>query len=148
MKLQPIMKCWLHMNDTDLSEVLWCKLLSFSYPTLRSYLDVKTKVALLKFCPSRIIFFLSADDLTAMVKEWPHRQAQTKAAVRKERPLREKVISDVRKRVSQIRETLKPALENSSVSRNATEELNQMANNVAKVCVFFWFFIKYEQNGL
>lgn len=70
-----------------------------------------------------------------MVKKWPHQQAQTKAAVKKERPLREKVISDVRKRVSQIRETLKPALENSSVSRNATEELNQMANNVAKVCV-------------
>lgn len=71
-----------------------------------------------------------------MVKEWPHRQAQTKAAVKKERPLREKVLSDVRKRVSQIRETLKPALEDSSVSRNTTEELNQMANSVAKVCVF------------
>lgn len=70
-----------------------------------------------------------------MVKEWPRRQAQTKAAVKKERPLREKVISEVRKRVSQIRETLKPALENSTVSGNATKELNQMADNVAKVCV-------------
>lgn len=70
-----------------------------------------------------------------MVKEWPRRQAQTKAAVKKERPLREKVVSEVRKRVSQIRETLKPALENSSVSRNATEELKQTADNVAKVCV-------------
>lgn len=73
-----------------------------------------------------------------MVKEWPHRQAQTMAAVKKERPLREKVLSDVRKRVSQIRETLKPALGNSSVSRNATEELNQMADRVAEVCVFLF----------
>lgn len=71
-------------------------------------------------------------EVDSMVKEWPRRQAQTKAAVKKERPLREKVISEVRKRVSQIRETLKPALENSTVSGNATKELNQMADNVAK----------------
>lgn len=62
------------------------------------------------------------------------------AAVKKERPLREKVLSDVRKRVSQIRETLKPALENSSISKNATEELNQMTDDVAKVCAFVFTF--------
>lgn len=72
---------------------------------------------------------------SAMVKEWPQRQAQTKAALKKKRPLEEKVLAEVRRRVSQINRTLKPALDNSSASSNITKEVEQMANNVAKVCV-------------
>uniref|UniRef100_A0A8D3AEZ2 Laminin, gamma 3 n=1 Tax=Scophthalmus maximus TaxID=52904 RepID=A0A8D3AEZ2_SCOMX len=71
-------------------------------------------------------------ELENMVREWPHREAQTKAAVKKERPLEEKVLADVRKRVSQIEEMLKPALENSSLSGNTTKEAERTAHAVAK----------------
>ncbi|XP_029371382.1 laminin subunit gamma-3 isoform X2 [Echeneis naucrates] len=67
-----------------------------------------------------------------MVREWPRRQAQTKAALKKERPLEEKVLADVRKRVSQIDQMLKPALENSSLSSNITKEVEQTAQALAK----------------
>ena len=70
-----------------------------------------------------------------MVREWPRRQAQTQAAMKKERPLEEKVLADVRKRVSQIEKMLKPALENSSLSSNTTKEAERTAHAVAKVCV-------------
>lgn len=70
-----------------------------------------------------------------MVKEWPQRQAQTKAALKRKKPLEEKVLAEVRRRASQINRTLKPALDNSSASSNITKEVEQMANTVAKVCV-------------
>ncbi|XP_069024859.1 laminin subunit gamma-3 [Embiotoca jacksoni] len=70
--------------------------------------------------------------LENMVTEWTRRQAQTKAAMKKERPLGEKVLADVRKRVSQIDTMLKPALENSSLSSNTTKEAEQTAHAVAK----------------
>ncbi|XP_071322534.1 laminin subunit gamma-3 [Trachinotus anak] len=71
-------------------------------------------------------------ELGNMVREWPRRQAQTKAAMKKERPLEEKVLPDVRKRVSQIEKMLKPALENSSFSSNTTKEVEQTAQALAK----------------
>uniref|UniRef100_A0A665WYV5 Laminin, gamma 3 n=1 Tax=Echeneis naucrates TaxID=173247 RepID=A0A665WYV5_ECHNA len=74
-------------------------------------------------------FPISTED---MVREWPRRQAQTKAALKKERPLEEKVLADVRKRVSQIDQMLKPALENSSLSSNITKEVEQTAQALAK----------------
>uniref|UniRef100_A0A3Q3MJJ9 Laminin, gamma 3 n=1 Tax=Mastacembelus armatus TaxID=205130 RepID=A0A3Q3MJJ9_9TELE len=64
-------------------------------------------------------------------KEWPRQHAQTKAALKKERPLEGKVLVDVKKRVSQIEKMLKPALENSSLS--TTKEAEQRAHAVAKV---------------
>ncbi len=70
-----------------------------------------------------------------MVRDWPRRQAQTQAAIKKKRPLEEKVLADVRKRVSQIEKTLKPALENSSLYSNTTKEAVQRAQAVAKVGV-------------
>ncbi|XP_034753093.1 laminin subunit gamma-3 isoform X2 [Etheostoma cragini] len=71
-------------------------------------------------------------ELEYMVREWPRQQAQTKAAIKKERPLEEKVLADVRKRVSQIAKMLIPALENSSLSSNTTKEAEQTAHAVAK----------------
>ncbi|XP_053267613.1 laminin subunit gamma-3 [Pleuronectes platessa] len=71
-------------------------------------------------------------ELENMVREWPHRQVQTKAAMKKEKPLEEKVLADVRKRVSQIKEMIKPALENSSLSSITTKEAEQTAQDVAK----------------
>lgn len=83
-----------------------------------------------------------------MAMEWPRRQVQTKAVMKKEKPLGDKVLADVRKKVSQIEKTLKPALENSSLSNNITKEAEQTAHAVAKVCglvqVLFlgWFAVK------
>ncbi|XP_028456669.1 laminin subunit gamma-3-like [Perca flavescens] len=71
-------------------------------------------------------------ELEYMVREWPRQQARTKAAMKKERPLEEKVLADVRKKVSQIEKMLKPALENSSLSSNTTKEAEQTAHAVAK----------------
>uniref|UniRef100_A0A3Q1H167 Laminin, gamma 3 n=1 Tax=Acanthochromis polyacanthus TaxID=80966 RepID=A0A3Q1H167_9TELE len=74
------------------------------------------------------------DDINKVVYnfEWPRRRTQTKAAMKKEKPLQEKVLVDVRKRVSQIEKMLKPALENSSLSSNITKEAEQTAHAVAK----------------
>lgn len=69
-----------------------------------------------------------------MVTEWPRQQAQTKAAMKKGKPLEEKVLAEVRKRVSQIEKKLSPALGNSSSFSNTTKEAEQTAHAVAKVC--------------
>ncbi|KAM3600569.1 uncharacterized protein V6R79_025240 [Siganus canaliculatus] len=71
-------------------------------------------------------------ELESMVKEWPRRQVQTQAAMKKERPLAEKVLVDVRKRVSQIEKILQPALESSNLSSNTTKEAERTAHHVAK----------------
>lgn len=68
-----------------------------------------------------------------MVAVWPRQQAQTKAAVKKVRPMEEKVLGDVRKRVSQIKKILEPAVENAGISSNITKEAEQTAYEVAKV---------------
>ncbi|XP_042251436.1 laminin subunit gamma-3 [Thunnus maccoyii] len=70
--------------------------------------------------------------LEHMVREWPRLQNQTKAAMKKERPLREKALADVKKKVSQIDEMLKPALENSSLSSNISKKAEHTANAVEK----------------
>uniref|UniRef100_A0A3B3X3W9 Laminin, gamma 3 n=1 Tax=Poecilia mexicana TaxID=48701 RepID=A0A3B3X3W9_9TELE len=72
-----------------------------------------------------------------MVKEWPRRQAQTKTALKKQRPQDEKILSEVRKKVRQIEKMLDPARENASLTRNITKEAEQMAQDVAKVWACF-----------
>ncbi|XP_035996258.1 laminin subunit gamma-3 [Fundulus heteroclitus] len=67
-----------------------------------------------------------------MVKEWPRQQAQTKAALKKQRPLEEKVLPEVRKRVKQIEKMLEPARENATLTKNTTQEAEQTAYDVAK----------------
>ncbi|KAM9306899.1 laminin subunit gamma-3 [Pholidichthys leucotaenia] len=70
--------------------------------------------------------------LERMASEWPRRQAQTRAAMKKEKPLKEKVLADVRKKVLQVENMLKPAVENASVLSNTTKEAEQRAHAVAK----------------
>ncbi|XP_034047896.1 LOW QUALITY PROTEIN: laminin subunit gamma-3 [Thalassophryne amazonica] len=70
--------------------------------------------------------------LDHMLREWPRLQAQTKAAVRKRRPLEEKVLADVRKKVKQIENLLKPAVENSSLFANSSKVAKHTAHAVAK----------------
>nr|XP_057920257.1 laminin subunit gamma-3 isoform X2 [Doryrhamphus excisus] len=71
-------------------------------------------------------------DLGTMAREWPHRQAQTKAAMKKERPLQDKVLAAVTRRISEVETLLEPALENSSLARNASREAEGTANTVAE----------------
>ncbi|KAK7896102.1 hypothetical protein WMY93_021427 [Mugilogobius chulae] len=67
-----------------------------------------------------------------MVKEWPRQQLQTKAVLKKERPLRDKVLAEVKRKVAQLEEMLKPALENSSDAANVSNAAEQIAQSVAK----------------
>lgn len=69
-----------------------------------------------------------------MVSKWPRQQAQTQSALKKKRPLEDKILAAIEKRVSHIEEMLKPAAENSSVSRNIMKEAEETAQAVAKVC--------------
>lgn len=70
-----------------------------------------------------------------MVSEWPRQQAQTQSALKKKRPMEDKILAAIEKRVSHIKEMLKPAAENSSVSRNIMKEAEETAQAVAKVCI-------------
>ncbi|KAF7662191.1 hypothetical protein LDENG_00243610 [Lucifuga dentata] len=71
-------------------------------------------------------------ELEHMEREWPRQEAQTKAAVKKVRLLDEKVLADVRKKVTQMEKMLKPAQENASLSANTTTEAEQTAHAMAK----------------
>lgn len=71
-----------------------------------------------------------------MVSEWPRQQAQTQSALKKKKPLEEKILAAIEKRVSHLEEMLKPAAENSSVSQNIMKEAEETAQAVAKVCIF------------
>lgn len=70
--------------------------------------------------------------------------------MKKKRPLEEKVLAEVKKRVAQIEETLKPALENSSFSSNTTKEAEQTAYAVAKVRtqLFDFFFLLWNASRM
>lgn len=70
-----------------------------------------------------------------MVSEWPRQRTKTQIALKKKRPLEDKILTAIEKRVSHIEEILKPAAENSSVSRNITEEAAETAQALAKVCI-------------
>uniref|UniRef100_A0A672HK63 Laminin, gamma 3 n=1 Tax=Salarias fasciatus TaxID=181472 RepID=A0A672HK63_SALFA len=73
--------------------------------------------------------------LLYMAAEWPRRQSQTKVALKKEKPLEEKVLADVRRKVSQIEKMIKPALENASLAGNTSKEAELTAGAVAEVRV-------------
>ncbi|XP_061658227.1 laminin subunit gamma-3 [Syngnathoides biaculeatus] len=71
-------------------------------------------------------------DLQNMVREWPRLQAQTRAAMKKKKPLEDKVLAGVTKVVSEIRETIQPARENALLARNASREAERTADTVAR----------------
>lgn len=106
---------------------------------MRSYINVKIRS--FGYCDShwspvgnvlRCILAFFPNLHSDMVSQWPRQQAQTKAAMKKGRLLEEKVLAEIKKRVSQIDETLRPALKN--VTANTTKEAEQTAQAVAKVC--------------
>lgn len=70
-----------------------------------------------------------------MVSEWPRQQSLTQGALKKKRPLEDKILATIEKRVSHIEEMLKPAAENSTISQNISKEAEEKAQAVAKVCI-------------
>lgn len=70
-----------------------------------------------------------------MASEWPRQQAQTRSALKKERPLEDKILATIEKRVSHLQEILTPAVENSSAARDVAREADETAQPVAKVRV-------------
>uniref|UniRef100_A0A8C6M1M2 Laminin subunit gamma 3 n=1 Tax=Nothobranchius furzeri TaxID=105023 RepID=A0A8C6M1M2_NOTFU len=70
---------------------------------------------------------------------WPHQQAQTRAAVKKVRPLEDKVLVEVRKTVQKVEKALEAAVENSNLVINTTKEAEHIAQAAAQVrVVLFW----------
>uniref|UniRef100_A0AAV2IRG7 Laminin subunit gamma-3-like n=1 Tax=Knipowitschia caucasica TaxID=637954 RepID=A0AAV2IRG7_KNICA len=70
--------------------------------------------------------------LEYMAKEWPRQQLQTKAVLKKERPLREKVLGVVNRKVAQVEEMLRTALKNSTVAANTSDKAEQIAQSAAE----------------
>lgn len=68
-----------------------------------------------------------------MQREWPQRQAQTKAALKRERLLREKILEDVSKKVNQTKRVLRPALESATLSNATAQQAKHTANALSKV---------------
>lgn len=68
-----------------------------------------------------------------MQREWPRRQAQTKAALKKETLLREKVLEDINKKVNQTERVLRPALDNATLSNATAEQAGHTAHALSKV---------------
>lgn len=69
-----------------------------------------------------------------MMTEWPLQQAQTKAAMKKVKPLEDKVLAEVRKKIKQTEKMIEPAVEKSRLAHNTTVEAERMAQDVAQVC--------------
>ncbi|XP_013862069.1 laminin subunit gamma-3 [Austrofundulus limnaeus] len=67
-----------------------------------------------------------------MVTEWPLQQAQTKAAMKKVKPLEDKVLAEVRKKIKQTEKMMEPAVEKSRLAHNTTVEAERMAQAVAQ----------------
>uniref|UniRef100_A0A3P8XGZ4 Laminin, gamma 3 n=1 Tax=Esox lucius TaxID=8010 RepID=A0A3P8XGZ4_ESOLU len=64
--------------------------------------------------------------------EWPHKQAQTKTALKKEKQLRGKVLEDIHKKLNQTERVLKPALANVTHSKATTEQAERTAHVLSK----------------
>ncbi|KAL2099883.1 hypothetical protein ACEWY4_004277 [Coilia grayii] len=71
-------------------------------------------------------------NLEGMQKEWPRRQTQTKAAVRKARMLEDKVLTEVKKKVKVAERGVRPALENATLARDTATQAEDSANTVSK----------------
>ncbi|KAJ3605088.1 hypothetical protein NHX12_027138 [Muraenolepis orangiensis] len=70
-----------------------------------------------------------------MARDWPRLEAQTWLAVKKEQPLEEKVLADVRKKVNQVGKMLKPALENTDLFNATAQEARETGMAAANVDV-------------
>ncbi|KAG5834495.1 hypothetical protein ANANG_G00262110 [Anguilla anguilla] len=70
-------------------------------------------------------------ELEDMKKEWPRTQAQTKAAVKKERMVEENILGDARKKAKQAERIVKLALENSTLSNSTASQAKSLSDTVA-----------------
>ncbi|XP_063067162.1 laminin subunit gamma-1 [Engraulis encrasicolus] len=71
-------------------------------------------------------------NLEGMHKEWPRKQSQTKAAVRKAWVLEEKLLQDVGKKVKVAERAFRPAQEDASQARDTATQAEANANTISK----------------
>ncbi|XP_071011165.1 laminin subunit gamma-3-like [Oncorhynchus clarkii lewisi] len=71
-------------------------------------------------------------ELEDMQREWPRRQVQTKAALKKETLLREKVLEDINKKVNQTERVLRPALDSATLSNATAGQAEHTAHSLSK----------------
>nr|XP_046224234.1 laminin subunit gamma-3-like [Oncorhynchus gorbuscha]XP_046224235.1 laminin subunit gamma-3-like [Oncorhynchus gorbuscha] len=71
-------------------------------------------------------------ELEDMQREWSRRLVQTKAALKKETLLREKVLEDINKKVNQTERVLRPALDNATLSNATAGQAEHTAHSLSK----------------
>ncbi|KAJ8404448.1 hypothetical protein AAFF_G00337150 [Aldrovandia affinis] len=71
-------------------------------------------------------------DLEDMRTGWPSTLVQTKAIVKKERLVEEKILGDAKKKTKQAERIVKPALDNSTLSNTTASQAKTMTDTVTK----------------
>lgn len=64
--------------------------------------------------------------------------------MKKVKPLEDKVLSEVRKKIKQTEKMIEPAVEKSRLAHNTTVEAERIAQHVAQVCV--WLLLLWLNN--
>lgn len=70
---------------------------------------------------------------TGLEKEWPVVRTQTRAALKQDGTVGEKILMEVKKKVRHAERVLTPALENATQARDTATQAQKTANSVAKV---------------
>ena len=68
-----------------------------------------------------------------MQKEWPRKQAQTKAAVRKARVVEERVLTEAKKKTKIAERVVQAAVKNATQANITATQAEDTANTVSKV---------------
>ncbi|KAL7834633.1 hypothetical protein SRHO_G00288800 [Serrasalmus rhombeus] len=71
-------------------------------------------------------------NLEGIHQEWPVLRTQTKAALKRERIMEEKMLTEVKKKVKQAERALRPLLENATLASDTVAQTEDTANSVAK----------------
>ncbi|KAL0965256.1 hypothetical protein UPYG_G00278840 [Umbra pygmaea] len=71
-------------------------------------------------------------ELEDMQKEWPQMQSRTKAALKKERQLREKVLRDIAVKLNQTESVLRSAQENAPLAKASAKQAERTAHALSK----------------
>lgn len=82
---------------------------------------------------------------TGLEKEWAVVRTQTRAALKREGIVKEKILTEVKKKVMHGKRALRPALENAIQARDAATQVQKTANSAAKVR-FKWFFAQMRSS--
>ncbi|KAG9354246.1 hypothetical protein JZ751_012370, partial [Albula glossodonta] len=71
-------------------------------------------------------------EVEGMRKGWPRTLTQTKASLKKERMVEDKILGDAKKKTKQAERILKPALENSTLSNTTASQAKSLTDTILK----------------